>query len=126
MINEMKIGWPGPLRAAFIPPVLSPGILSLLDGQWASVYSLARGVSGTVDLWRNYLFIYLFFLSNIKSYRDKVLKHYDLLDYNTKTEPGGGAKYHDYPPGIERIPKYNWQYKTTYEYSIAFHIWRHG
>ena len=30
-----------------------------------------------------------FFLSNIKSYRDKVLKHYDLLDYNTKTEPRG-------------------------------------
>ena len=29
----------------------------------------------------------VFFLSNIKSYRDKVLKHYDLLDYNTKAEP---------------------------------------
>ena len=40
-----------------------------------------------------------FFLSNIKSYRDKVLKHYDLLDYNTKTEPRG-AKYHDYPLGL--------------------------
>ena len=66
-----------------------------------------------------------FFLSNIKSYRDKVLKHYDLLDYNTKTEPRGG-KISWLPPGIERIPKYNWQYKTTYKYSIAFHIWRHG
>ena len=34
--------------------------------------------------------IYLFFfLSNIKSYRDKVLKRYDLLDDNTKTEPRG-------------------------------------
>ena len=32
---------------------------------------------------------FFFFLSNIKSYRDKVLKHYDLLDYNTKTEPRG-------------------------------------
>ena len=28
-----------------------------------------------------------FFLSNIKFYRDKVPKHYELLDYNTKTEP---------------------------------------
>ena len=33
--------------------------------------------------------ITIFFSSNIKSYRDKVLKHYDLLDYNTKTEPRG-------------------------------------
>ena len=29
----------------------------------------------------------IFFLSNIKFYRDKVPKHYKLLDYNTKTEP---------------------------------------
>ena len=41
----------------------------------------------------------LFFLSNIKSYRDKVLKHYDLLDYNTKTEPRG-SKISDYPLGL--------------------------
>ena len=29
------------------------------------------------------------------------------------------------PPGIERIPKYNWQYKTTYKYLITFHIYDH-
>ena len=45
---------------------------------------------------------FLFFLSNIKSYRDKVLKHYDLLDYNTKTEPRG-SKYHDYPLGLNVV-----------------------
>ena len=45
-------------------------------------------------------------VSNIKSYRDKVLKHYDLLDYNTKTEPRG-SKISWLPPGIERMPKYN-------------------
>ena len=60
-----------------------------------------------------------FFQSSNISLKDKIPKPYEILFYNTMTEPMGGAKYYDSPLGL------NIDLNTTADTKLHKNTWSH-